>query len=245
MPSTLIDSFINIVYPNKCLICQILLSESANFNLLCKSCYEAITPNLAPFCPKCGLGRQLPGKQDCPACKRINFNFDRAFNVCIYREPLKTLIHLFKYNSKFKLRKLFSFLLIQFINDYHLEIKDYDYLVPVPMHASRLREQEANPSQILANELSLQFKIPINADNAIRIKQNKLQTELSFTDRINNVKGAFELKHKNGFINKKILIIDDVFTTGSTVSEVSYLLKENAVAKVDVLTLARTTPEQN
>lgn len=245
MPSTLISSFLNIIYPNKCLICQILLSESSTHNLLCKSCYETIAPNPAPFCPKCGLGIQPGVSPDCPVCKKRNFNFDRAFNACIYKEPLKTLIHLFKYNSKFKLRKLFASLLLQFIADYHLDTDIYNYLLPVPMHASRLREREANHSQILAEELSLHLKIPVSADNLIRLRQERLQTELDLNQRINNVKGAFELKRCEVFKNKNVLIIDDVFTTGSTVSEVCAILKENSAAKVDVLTLARTAQELN
>ncbi|MEW6008995.1 MAG: ComF family protein [Candidatus Omnitrophota bacterium] len=245
MPQTLINSFLNIIYPNKCLVCQTLLSQSATFNLLCKSCYEKITPNPAPFCQKCGLGGQKRSSTDCPVCKNRDFSFDRAFSACIYDEPLKTLIHLFKYNSKFKLKKLFVSLLLQFIADYHLNTEVFDYLLPVPMHPSRLREREINHSQILADELSLYLKIPVIADNLIRRRQDRLQTELKFNERICNVKGAFELKDKEVFRNKNILIIDDVFTTGSTVSEISSLLKENSSPKVNVLTLARTYQEQN
>jgi ComF family protein len=190
------------------------------------------------------MGGQVGLREDCPACRGKNFNFRRAFSACIYEEPIKELIHLFKYKSKLKLRKLFAAILIRFIRDYSLPIRDYDLFVSIPMHPARLREREFNHSQILAEELSFEFKIPVNSDNIIRSRHGAPQAALSEKERMKNVKEAFRIKRPEGFLNKNILIIDDVFTTGSTVSEIALLLNENKAGAVDVLTLARSTQDK-
>lgn len=190
------------------------------------------------------MGGQIRLRGDCPACRGKNFNFRRAFSSCIYEEPLKQLIHLFKYKSKLKLRKLFAAILIRFVKDYFLPIRDYDILVPIPMHPARLREREFNHSQILAEELSFEFKIPVSFDNIIRSRHGAPQAALSEKERMKNVKGAFRIKRPECFLNKNILIIDDVFTTGSTVSEIALLLNDNNAKAVDVLTLARSAQKE-
>ena len=244
MPQALIEAFLNIAYPPHCFACRSLLAGEMSKSLICKSCSEKIKFNLPPFCQKCGLGLRQNNTGNCPTCKDRGFYFDRAWSACIYERPIKELIHLFKYNSKLKLKKLFTSILTQFIKDYHLPLHDYDLLVPVPMHAARLRERENNHSEVLTKELGMQFKIPATCGKLSRIRNNAPQTSLKFKERIEAVKGAFRVKEAREFAKKNILIIDDVFTTGSTVSEIAYSLKENQALRVDVLTLARTAQEE-
>jgi len=239
-----LDALTNIFYPAHCLTCRARLKGKTSSALICKNCSDKILLNLPGFCSKCGMGGQIKLSEDCPACKGKNFNFRRAFSSCIYDEPLKELIHLFKYKSKLKLKKLFAAILIRFIKDYSLPIQDYDLFVSIPMHPARLREREFNHSQVLAKELSLEFKIPVNSDNIIRSRHGAPQAALSEEERMKNVKEAFRIKRPQEFANMNILIIDDVFTTGSTVSEIAFLLNENKAAAADVLTLARSTQKK-
>jgi ComF family protein len=244
MSQGLINAIINIVYPLRCLGCAGLFTDGDNNQLLCKSCYEKIESNLPPFCKKCGLGKSNYEPDDCLACKGKFFNFDRAWSACIYKEPVKNLIHIFKYNSKLRLRRLFLTLFSQFIKEYCVPIADYDFVLAVPMHPARLREKEFNHAHILAQDLGVQFTIPV-FNNLVRSRNNLPQTGLSLTERINNVKDVFKIKNPEQAFNKNILIIDDVFTTGSTVSEIASVLKRNGAGRVDVLTLARVYQENS
>jgi ComF family protein len=241
----LANALINILYPQNCLACTQTPINSNAAEWVCKACLNRIKPNIPPFCLKCGLGGQKPAAEECSSCKDRNFQFDRAFSACIYEEPLKTLIHQFKYNAKLKLRRLFANILITFIENYHLPIQNYDLLLPVPMHPARLREKEINQAQVLADMLHERYGTQVNNHGLGRIQQKALQSNLSFEQRIHNIKGAFKVRRNDEFINKRILVIDDVFTTGSTVSEAASVLKEAGAGKVDVLTLARTQNARN
>lgn len=240
MPETILDALINIFYPAHCLSCSGALTDKKNAASICKGCFDRILLNLPGFCSKCGLGGQTQPRENCPACKDKNFSFRRAFSSCIYEEPLKQLIHLFKYKSKLRLRKLFAGILIRFLEDYKIPVRDYDLFIPVPMHPTRLREREFNHSQVLTEELSFALKIPANCDNIIRSRHSAPQVALSEKERMKNVKGTFRIRRPQEFLNKNVLIIDDVFTTGSTASEIAFLLNENNARAVDVLTLARS-----
>lgn len=237
MATNIIGTFINILYPARCFACSSRLNNSAN--VICGPCYQRLRFNLGLFCPRCGLGQQQSEK--CPACKNMDFNFRRAWSACVYEEPLKNLIHLFKYNAKLKLRKLFAGLLIQFTKDFKIDLKKYDLLLAVPMHPARQREREYNQSQILALEIAAEFKIPLSNNNCLRIKNSQPQMSLGLGERIKNVKGTFRIRQEKEFSNKNILIIDDVFTTGSTVSELALELKKSNAKEIDVLTLARSS----
>ena len=153
MSTGLLRPLINIIYPAKCLSCNTMLRADLSENLICQCCYQKIKYNRGIFCKRCGLTLHLDYNKSCPACKNRNFHFDRAWSACIYEEPLKKLIHLFKYNLKLKLKKLFTPILTRFIKDSHLPMQDYDLLLPVPMHPLENNLQRlfnnCNPSIII------------------------------------------------------------------------------------------------
>jgi len=217
-----------------------MLRADLSENLICQCCYQKIKYNRGIFCKRCGLTLHLDYNKSCPACKNRNFHFDRAWSACIYEEPLKKLIHLFKYNLKLKLKKLFTPILTRFIKDSHLPMQDYDLLLPVPMHPARLRQRDVNHSQILTGDIQSYFDIPISCGKLTSKHRYHPQAQLKVRERLNNVKDAFRVSCKDAFKDKKVLIIDDVFTTGSTVSEIANALKQDGAWRVDVLTLART-----
>lgn len=117
-------------------------------------------------------------------------------------------------------------------NDYHL-------VVPIPLHRTRLRERGFNQSLLLAKEIGTVWGIPIDYINLQRIRPTEPQINLKGKERIRNVKGAFAVKGEKAFKGKRVLLIDDVYTTGATVSECSKVLKKARAERVDVLTLAR------
>jgi len=115
-----------------------------------------------------------------------------------------------------------------------------DLAVPVPLHRKRLRHRGFNQALIQGHGISQRFSGPLLFDNLVRLRSTRPQVELSSHERMENVKGAFGLARPSEFQEKRVLLIDDVFTTGATMNECARVLKEAGAASVTVLTLART-----
>ena len=116
-----------------------------------------------------------------------------------------------------------------------------DVVMPVPLHTKRLRHRGFNQALLLAHGVSERFAMPLNYDNLVRTRYTRPQVELSGRERAENVRGAFNLIRPQDVIDKKILLIDDVYTTGATMNECAKVLKDAGAGSVTVLTLARTT----
>lgn len=145
---------------------------------------------------------------------------------------------MFKYNSKDYLGAPLSGLMIDFITEYNLPIDYMDLIIPIPLHKTRLREREFNQAQILGNYIAQKFNKEIANDALIRLRHTKTQTELDLDQRLSNVKGSFAVTGKINIKGKKILLIDDVLTSGATCSEAAYALKNSGASIVFALTLA-------
>lgn len=241
MLGRLISGLTDIVYPRTCLICKTNLKGISHIdNLVCSLCWQNIKRNLPPFCYSCG--RQLDTshltKHICPSCIKRKLNFDRAFSPCIYEGVIKELIHEFKYKGKDYLGTTLSSLMIEFIKEYDLPMYYIDFITPIPLHRTRLREREFNQAEVLANHIAREFKKNLLNDNLIRHRLTKTQTELEEKERILNVKDSFKVLEKECIKGKNILLVDDVLTTAATSSEAACALKNAGANLVFVLTLA-------
>jgi len=115
-----------------------------------------------------------------------------------------------------------------------------DLIIPVPLHTQRLREREFNQSLLLADRIARHGKIPLSYSNLIRLTATPAQTTLARKDRLRNLRGAFSVRIPEALAGKRILLIDDVFTTGTTVNECAQVLRRAGSGDVFALTLART-----
>jgi ComF family protein len=158
--------------------------------------------------------------------------------VCLYEGTAKNCIHLLKYNSRLKLAAPLGKLMFDFVNK-NMDYEDFDMIVPVPLHSSRLRERGFNQAEVLSRKLSGYTKHPVCTNVLKRTKPTLSQTGLSKTKRFTNLQGAFKIT-KDAFVSgKKVLLVDDVFTTGSTVNEAAKALLKAGAESVDALVLAR------
>jgi ComF family protein len=122
----------------------------------------------------------------------------------------------------------------------NIPTNEIDFIVPVPLHRLRLKEREFNQSEILASRLAKYFNIPLIKNSLIRTRPTPPQANLSKEERLKNVNGAFKLRENELLKGKNILLIDDVFTTGSTVDQCAKVLKKEGKAReVGVFTLAK------
>ncbi|MBX7158323.1 MAG: ComF family protein [Verrucomicrobiae bacterium] len=193
----------------------------------------------APFCDCCGQPfacAEISGWA-CSNCASMVCYFDRARAFYLSRGSVREVIHHFKYESRFWLRvALMEWLeegFFRFFKDSH-----YQALVPVPLFGRRKRWRGFNQAEILAQELAKSVKLPVW--NCLRrIRETETQTHLDRRERQKNVHNAFRLAKGYEVRDNDYLMIDDVFTTGSTVNECARVLKEHGARKVDVLTIAR------
>lgn len=201
----------------------------------------------------CGICGKICDKSLCRKCE-INLekfenikieevqdkNFNEFISVFDYQGMIRTNILNYKFKEKSYMAKTFAKFLIN--NEKLFEkIKTYDTIVPVPISRKRMKQRGYNQSLIIAKELNKYFKLEIAENSLIKVKNVIEQSKLNKEDRQNNIINAYEIKNEQILENKKVLLIDDIYTTGSTVNECSKMLKLANPKKIGVLTLAKVT----
>ncbi len=232
----------NLIFPAECSLCPNPL-ETIRERYVCSDCLSKIKPLELPVCEKCGKplvsSFNLVPHPLCHECRSMKRYFTFARAVGTYEEVLKKTIWLFKYKGKTGLQDILGSLMVGCINRLGLERGGIDIIIPVPLHKSKLRARGYNQSEILAAFMSKKLNIPVSRNNLKRVKATITQTSLKREERIKNIRNAFCIKQPEKFSGKRILLIDDVFTTGATSNECSRILKQAGSGNVFVLTLAR------
>jgi len=236
----ILQGLLHLVFPSDCAICQTPLRHEG-IPFICQSCWEKLSPLPGPFCPQCGRPFASPvalihsPAHTCGACRQHPPAFTRAWSLYAYRSPLKEALALFKYQGKVVLGYPLAHLLVQ-----HLPVlPSIEVIIPVPLHAQRLREREFNQSALLANPLSQHLDRPLILGQLTRTRQTRPQTSLTRKERLSNLRGAFAVKKPETIQGKTILLIDDVMTTGTTLHECAATLRAAGSGQVYGLTLAR------
>lgn len=230
-------AFLHTLFPTRCVGCDEMLTGAEK--VLCGVCKDLITP-LPQGCPCCGAPFSSPFALShspshlCGQCRTDPPPFDRVTGGCEYEGPLRMLVHRFKFDDRPDLAEEIAPLVWDTV------LPDgADLIVAVPLHPSRLRVRGYNQSLLLAKEIGKTAKIPLLIDTLARIRPTRPQTELSATERAENVKGAFLVRVPDEIAGKGIVLVDDVYTTGSTVRECARVLKEAGAETVTVITAAR------
>ncbi len=225
--------------PNQCPCCDRFLSE--NEKGICKDCLSGIKWIEPPFCSICGLpflSRNIENHpcSDCMSKKRY---FTIARSIGFYEGTLRMAIHQWKYEGKDSLTPFFVKWIKEGLYRYWPS-PFFDLIIPVPLHKSRLRHRGFNQALLLVKQLSKLTGIPYGKRVLIKKRPSTPQVDLGLTEREKVLKGSFEVAKKEGVEGKRILLIDDVYTTGATVNECSKALIREGAKSVDVLTLAHT-----
>jgi len=236
---TFFNSIFNLIYPPNCLLCRNHLLVGAEEKVLCAACLEGIERNHPPFCRKCSRPLwQNPDGSLCRECQKTDYPFDRAWGATVYNETMQKLIHLFKYQNKTSLRKVFSIIIDTFIENHGIDVGRFDIVVPVPLHPARLRERGYNQSELLSESLAEKYRRPLMASKLLRQRHTPNQALLGKKERWTNIRSAFTIKDRAFFKKKSVLLVDDLLTTGATVSEAARILKDAGAKEVSALTLS-------
>ena len=213
---------------------------------LCSICREKLVFIKKSSCSICSRKIETHEEIDsiikCTECIRRPHYYTRSVSPLSYEKDIKRAIYNFKYNDKQHMYKLFGKLMIESIIENDLEY--LDVVVPIPLHKDRERKRGFNQAELIARYISVHLKLELDTKNLTRETHTKAQNKLDSSQRRRNISGAFNLKDKQAFLSKKVLLIDDIYTTGSTVDECSRLLLEHGADKIFVSTLA-VTPSKN
>lgn len=214
---------------------------------VCPDCSQRYTPIESPCCTCCGVMFKSREGTDhvCGDCLSSRRYFGMARAVGVYDQALMAVIHGFKYGEKAGLAAPLSMLLLNTYGHFWHH-RPMDVVVPVPLYGRRLRERGFNQVYLAIRHWqnrtwreSLPGPLEVEKSVLRRIRSTPPQTGLGRSERLRNVKGAFELAAPDTIRKKKILLVDDVYTTGATVNECAKILLKGGAETVDVLTVAR------
>ena len=237
----LIRHAVRFFLPADCAACGMPLTTDP-VPLFCKACWETIAPLRLARCSQCD--RPLPSPvaltysptHRCHHCTVRPPAYAKAWTLYPYLPPLQDAICLFKYRGKVSLAKPLGQLMLKGLP----ASLDADLVIPVPLHPTRLREREFNQSLLLADQVAQYVGRPLSFTNLVRTAPSEPQSTLSRKERLKNLRRAFAVRQPQSIAQKRILLIDDVFTTGTTVNECAKVLREAGAEAIFVLTLART-----
>ncbi len=225
----LIDGF----YPRRCVGCGAF--ARAYFCTLCEQVLPRIVP---PLCVYCGApAGELP---ECPYCHGTAYAFDRALCVGLYQGPLRgAIIHL-KFHRWLRAADALSGLIIETLRrPENAALQAVDGLVPVPIHSLRRAQRGFNQAEEMARLVSRAMGIPLMGDCIQRRLYRRPQVGLTASQRWQNVRDAFEVVRPDRVRGRRLLLLDDVFTTGSTFDACAHALKQAGAAEVMALAVAR------
>lgn len=221
-----------LLYPQRCPVCDDIVSEAGE--KICLSCLKTLQPIAYPWCECCGKGVEEENSI-CEECLEGEHRFDRGRILYDYQSVLPSVYRL-KYKGRREYAEFFgeemAFGLRTFV-----EGMAVDGIVPVPLHRKRQKKRGYNQSVLLAKQIGNILKIPVYEDFMKRVKNTRPLKNLNPFERQNNLKKAFIIP-KNDVKLKIVLIVDDIYTTGSTIDEMATVLKENGVKKVYFIALA-------
>ena len=228
-------TLLNLICPPTCPICGEQIEEE---HCLCQKCYQKLHFITKPCCSVCGRPFEYKGLNDmvCAACMKEKPAFSMARSVLEYDDFSKQLILAFKHGDRIELTPLLTKFLLQ--ADPKI-FESLDLIIPVPLHWTRRLKRKYNQSALLGKSLGKNMEIPYSDKYLKRIKRTESQGKKKRRDRQKNVKNAFRVVHTDEIKGKRVLLIDDVMTTGATLNECARILKKSGAKDIKVITLYR------
>jgi len=231
------ETLLSLLYPPHCELCHAPTTPHVH---LCGDCAKKLPRIEPPFCQKCSqpFDGAIDSEFTCANCGDREYHFECAVSRYRSRGPVREFIHRFKYERHFYLRHQLADWLAETLGDDRIRAHPWDFLVPVPLHSARFRDREFNQAEVLAKLLAKRARAPL-LHCLERTRYTTTQTRLDRHERMENLRGAFRVRHSARVQNRHLLLVDDVLTTGSTVEECARVLCAAGAASVRVITVAR------
>lgn len=241
-----LDALASLALPAPCRICEGTLVTASRMPV-CPPCLEQIPRLQGPLCSHCG--RFFPSKVPagvaeprCQLCRRDVYAFDCARSFAIYERETVKAVTLLKYEAVAPLGNWFAERLFELVQRTP-EFASADVIVPVPLHPTRQKERGFNQAELIARPLARRMGKPLRSWLLVRTRPRPDRLRLSRKERWRIVRGAYSTREGSQVDNLRVLLVDDVFTTGATLDACSRALKQAGAAKVAALTVARVVPD--
>lgn len=229
-----VESILNLFYPRRCPLCDEILAKGEE--CICANCIAQTQIVRQPYCMKCGKPLKDKDAEYCKDCLLHPHMFECGRSLWIYEGNVRRSIYRFKYSGRKEYARAYAYLAERELGDFIREIKP-DALVPVPLHRKRYRKRGYNQAELFAKALGRRMGISVASKLVRRTKNTLPQKNLDLGGRQNNLKKAFKLC-RNDVKLYTTIIIDDIYTTGSTIDALSELLKSGGAQKIYFLTIS-------
>ncbi len=209
-------------FPRRCPVCQDTVEDRGE--QICGICRTRLPYIRTPFCLKCGKPLDMEEQEFCRDCSRKRHWFERGRAPFVYDQVMRESIAGYKYNGR---REYAAFYAEEILRRCAKDMRGWqgEALIPIPIHPSRKRKRGFNQAELLAEELSGRCGIPVDAGLLMRIKKTHVQKDLSDQERLTNLKDAFSVR-KGRVPYQNLILVDDIYTTGSTIDAAAKVLKE-------------------
>jgi ComF family protein len=239
------DALTAILFPAPCRICLQPLTNASRIPI-CETCLSSLERIAEPMCKCCGRPFAHPLASQtlqplCRLCRADLYGFSRARSFAIYNDALGAAIILLKYEAVMRLGDWFATRLAETIAQYGEGFRP-DVIVPVPLHPDRLRERGYNQADLIARPLARRLGVKLRPDVLVRTRPRPPQLVLSRTERWKSVRGAYATREGVRVDKLRVLLVDDVMTTGATLDSCARALRKAGAAEVFGLTVARLVP---
>ena len=238
----IINKILDFIFPKRCIICDDVLPFGSGLTneFICENCKDKIEFIKEPTCKKCGAAIDDFEELLCVRCKK-NYekhesSYEYGFGLCRYNEYVKESMHHIKYSNRKEYLEFYGRLIARVYKDRFLEM-GVDCFLPVPIHKKRFKERNYNQAEVLAKYISDELKknnvnIAVRNDLMYRYKNTKVLNKLMESERKNELKNSFIVNEEKLCDIKSICIVDDIYTTGSTIETISNLLKKSGISKI-------------
>lgn len=228
---------LDLIYPARCPVCkEIVIPKGRKICVPCESRLQVIHE---PRCKKCSKPLEQDQIEYCSDCERKEYHFEYGYSLWIYDSVMKSSVSNFKYRHKKEYADYYVEMLVKHFGNAIAKMAP-DAVVPVPVHKSKYRERGYNQAEILANGIGKRLGIPVMPDFLVRSKKTLPQKQLSDKERLKNLQEAFMVNKKAGCglsMPAKVLLVDDIYTTGSTIEACTNVLLKHGVKHVYFITL--------
>lgn len=233
------EAALGFIYPAACQLCGEARATAAD-GYVCARCFQKVRFVKPPFCERCGLpfDGDLTTPFDCANCREMDLHFSSARSAVVAKDVVLEAIHRYKYHRALWFEPFLAGLLTTAAAP-ELARSRWDFIAPVPLHPTKEREREFNQARRLAARLSHATGIPLNDRALLRVEPTRTQTRLSRSERAANVRKAFTAKPGLRLNGGRVVLIDDVLTTGATTSACAGVLRTAGAEDVCVWTVAR------
>jgi competence protein ComFC len=228
--------FLEFLFPTGCAGCGVV-----GRGFLCEDCQKHVMYIDQPRCSHCSIPLGSDSYKYCLRCRELRSDYNNGISIAIYEDPLGKLIRNLKFNREAQIADFLAELVIKREkSDSHLQkLFNCDLIHPIPLSRARAANRGFNQSALIAKLLAGQYGIEYCDDAVVRVRDTRSMIGLGYTERLSNIKNAFEVRKPEKIESKNILLVDDVMTTGATIEECARTLKMSGSAKVTFLTIAR------